>query len=176
MGSLSSLVCRGFCAPAFFVSVGCIPVFDTLRVMTMRILRGRSPFSPDKSHLHHLFIDMVFSHLGAALSILLLNGLVVFSWFLSWQCGASFEVQMYVVLALGLAVTFGFYKFMKVQQNGGSLDADGYPEGSGLWHTMCRLGNWTHREDKRFWRVMRDLMDGPMLGGVGSHSRLQEEG
>ena len=171
MGSLSSLERRGFCVPAFLVSVGCIPVFDTLRVMTMRTLRGRSPFSPDKTHLHHLFIDMGFSHLGAALSILLLNGLVVLSWFLCWQCGASLEVQMYVVLALGLAVTFGFYKFMKVQQNGGSLDADGYPEGSGLWHTMCRLGNWTHREDKRFWRVMRDLMDGPMLGGVSTRFR-----
>ena len=166
-GSLDSLERDGFCIPAFLVAVGCIPVFDTLRVMTMRMLRGRSPFKPDKTHLHHLFIDMGFSHLGAALFILLINVLVVLSWLLTWQLGMSSDVQMYVVLGLGVLVTFGFYKFMKTQQNSGPVDAEGYPEGSSLWFRMCRLGNWTHREDKRSWQVMREIVDGPMLGGVG---------
>lgn len=164
-GSLSSVEGLGFCIPAFLVSVGCIPLFDTLRVMTMRLLRGRSPFLPDKTHLHHLFIDMGFSHLGAALSILLINGLVVLAWFILWQSGLSMDVQMYVVLALGLLVTFGFYRFMKSQQDSGPVDSEGYPEGSRLWHAMCRLGSWTHREDRRFWHVIREFMDGPMLGG-----------
>lgn len=164
-GCLESLEHRGFCVPAFLLAVGCIPVFDTLRVMTMRILRGRSPFSPDKTHLHHLFIDMGFSHLGAALSILLINALVVLIWLVTWKAGLSLDVQMYVVLVLGLLVTFGFYRFMKMQQNSGPVDAEGYPEGSRLWFAMCRLGNWTHKEDRRFWKVMRIIVDGPMLGG-----------
>ena len=157
---------QGFCIPAFLVAVGCIPVFDTLRVMTMRLLHGRSPFRPDKTHLHHLFIDMGFSHLGAALFILLLNSLVVLVWLLTWNTGMSLDTQMHVVLVLGPLVTFGFYKFMKLQQNGGRIDAEGYPEGSRLWHAMCRLGDWTHREDRRLWQVLRDIVDGPMLGGV----------
>jgi UDP-GlcNAc:undecaprenyl-phosphate GlcNAc-1-phosphate transferase len=33
-----------------------IPIFDTVRVMTRRILRGRSPFAADACHLHHLFV------------------------------------------------------------------------------------------------------------------------
>lgn len=41
-----------------------VPIFDTLRVMTGRIMKGISPFHPDKSHLHHLFIEIGFSHLG----------------------------------------------------------------------------------------------------------------
>ena len=48
-------------------------------------MAGRSPFRPDKTHLHHLFIDMGFSHLGAALFILFLNLLVVASWFAAYQ-------------------------------------------------------------------------------------------
>lgn len=164
-GGLTAMESQGFCIPAFLVAVGCIPVFDTIRVMTMRMLRGGSPFKPDKTHLHHLFIDMGFSHLGAALFILLINALVVAVWLLTWLAGMSMDVQMYVVLALGLLVTFGFYKFMKVQQNSGPVDDDGYPEGSRLWFAMCRLGNWTHRENKRSWKVMRDIVDGPMLGG-----------
>lgn len=50
------------------------------------------------------------------------NAMVVLVWLLSWMLGASVDVQFYIVLALGMAVTFGFYKVMKIQQNGGLLD------------------------------------------------------
>ena len=159
---------EGLSLTAFTLAVLCIPVFDTLRVMTMRILRGTSPFHPDKSHLHHLFIDMGFSHLGAALFILFLNFMVVLIWFASWKVGASVDVQMYIVFALGFLVTFGFYKFMKIQQNSGLVDEEGYPQGTALWHMMVRFGGFTHRENKRFWRSMKYLVDGPMLGGMES--------
>lgn len=164
-GKLDSMEQENISIIAFVLAVLCIPVFDTLRVMTLRILRGKSPFKPDKTHLHHLFIDMGFSHLGAALFILMINTMVVLVWLLTWKLGASIDVQTYFVAVLGFVVTFGFYKFMKVQQNGGPVDDEGYPEGSWLWHKMCKVGNWTHREDKRSWRVMRLIMDGPMLGG-----------
>ena len=39
-----------------------VPVFDTLRVMTTRILKRKSPFHPDKTHLHHMFIRLGCSH------------------------------------------------------------------------------------------------------------------
>ena len=155
---------EGLSLTAFTLAVLCIPVFDTLRVMSMRILRGTSPFKPDKTHLHHLFIDMGFSHLGAALFILLLNFMVVLTWLGSWKLGVSVDWQMYIVMALGVLVTFGFYKIMKMQQNGGPVDEEGYPQGSDLWHMMVKLGGFTHREDKRFWRTMRYLVDGPMQG------------
>ena len=162
---LDALEHSGMSLPAFALAVLCIPVFDTLRVMTARILRGYSPFKPDKTHLHHLFIDMGFSHLGAALSILAINASVVLLWLLSWMLGASIDVQTYLVGIMGVTVTFGFYKFMKVQQNGGPADEEGYPQGSKIWHAALRLGTLTHREDKRFWRTMKYIMDGPLLGG-----------
>ena len=156
----------GLSLPAFTMAVLCIPVYDTLRVMTMRILRGSSPFRPDKTHLHHLFIDMGFSHLGAALFILFLNFIVVLIWLASWKLGASVDVQLYIMIAMGILVTFGFYKFMKMQQNGGPEDEEGYPQGTNLWHLMVKFGGFTHREDRKFWRSMKDLVDGPMLGVV----------
>ena len=164
MGRLDGMEDKNVCMAAFLLAVTCIPVFDTLRVMTMRIIRGHSPFKPDKTHLHHLFIDMGFSHLGAALFVLFINAMVVLIWVLIWQLGWSLEAQLYTVMILGFLVTFGFYKFMKVQQSGGNVDKEGYPEGSILWHTMCKVGNWTHRENRRSWRIIREFMDGPMLG------------
>lgn len=158
---------RGVGLCAFVLAVTCIPIFDTLRVMTLRILRGRSPFSPDKTHLHHLFVDMGFSHLGTALFILLINTMVVVVWFVSWKLGASVDVQTYIVIGLGFVVTFGFYKLMKVQQHGGPVDEEGYPQGTALWHMMCKFGKWTCREKSRAWRFMIYLMDGPMVGNIG---------
>lgn len=34
-----------------------LPIMDTLGVMWRRMRRGRSPFTPDRQHLHHLLID-----------------------------------------------------------------------------------------------------------------------
>ena len=144
-------------------AVFCIPVFDTLRVFVMRIQRGKSPFRPDKTHLHHLFIDMGFSHLGAALSILILNLAVVGLWYLSWQLGASINVQAYIATGLGFLVTFVFYKVMRAQQNGGPLDEEGYPQGTALWHSFKYLGSLSHREKGRVWRFFRWLMDSRFL-------------
>mgnify|MGYP002624425602 FL=1 len=161
-GNLEELEEKGLSLTAFVLAVGCIPLFDTLRVMTLRIVRGRSPFKPDKTHLHHLFIDMGFSHLGAALFILTVNAMVVLICILSWKLGASYDVQTYIVIVLGMLLTFGFYKVMKNQQNGGPCDEEGYPQGTAFWHAMCRLGVKTHKEDKRCWRILRYIMDGPL--------------
>ena len=128
-------------------------------------MRGRSPFKPDKTHLHHLFIDMGFSHLGAALFILMINMLVVLIWLVAWKAGLSINSQINLVIILGLMVTFGFYKFMKIQQNGGPKDEEGFPQGTKLWLLMCRLGDSTHKENKYYWKCIQRFMDGPLLGG-----------
>lgn len=51
--------------PAVAVGILVIPLFDTLRVFTLRILKGRSPFHPDRTHIHHLLLDLGYSHLQA---------------------------------------------------------------------------------------------------------------
>lgn len=53
-------------APIFVLSIVMIPVFDTLRVLTLRIWGGRSPFSPDKNHIHHLLTNNGWNHSLAA--------------------------------------------------------------------------------------------------------------
>lgn len=91
------------------LAVLAIPVFDTLRVMTARIIAKRSPFSPDKTHLHHMFIRLGYSHVITALNVIFLNGLVVLIWRLCKKLNLSGEVQLYVVIASGLLFTTGLY-------------------------------------------------------------------
>ncbi len=53
-------------APVFVLSIVAIPVFDTLRVFTLRTWSGKSPFAPDKNHIHHLLTNNGWSHSFAA--------------------------------------------------------------------------------------------------------------
>ena len=158
-GRCAGLESDGFGLIAVVWAIVSIPWFDTTRVVVMRILRGKSPFKPDKTHMHHLFIDMGFSHLGAATAILAMNILVLLVWLVTWLLGASIDVQTYVVFGLAMLLTFGFYKLMKIQQNGGEKDEEGYPQGTWLWHAFCKLGKLSHREKGPVWRRLRYLMD-----------------
>lgn len=58
-------------APLLAMAVMGIPLFDTLRVFMIRISTGQSPFFPDKSHIHHIFLRRNASHLRASLTLLL---------------------------------------------------------------------------------------------------------
>jgi hypothetical protein len=56
-------------SPAIGFGVLLIPLMDTLRVFCIRIYNGRSPFSADRNHIHHLFLDRGFSHRSTTLII-----------------------------------------------------------------------------------------------------------
>ena len=55
-------------APAIGFAILLIPLCDTLRVFAVRILERRSPFSPDRNHVHHYLLDLGFSHRKITLS------------------------------------------------------------------------------------------------------------
>jgi UDP-GlcNAc:undecaprenyl-phosphate GlcNAc-1-phosphate transferase len=44
--------------PALAIAGIIIPVSDTIRVFALRLLKGESPFAPDKNHLHHRLTDI----------------------------------------------------------------------------------------------------------------------
>lgn len=140
---------NGFGLIPFCLSVLSVPVFDTLRVMFMRIIRGTSPFNADKTHLHHLFIDLGFSHIGTTFSILSMNTLVVLSWWISYILGASVDIQLYVVIFISILCTFVFYKFARTQ----------IAKDSKVCHFLKSIGKMTHIEKKGYWDKIEQLMD-----------------
>lgn len=54
-----------------------LPVLDTLMVMALRIHQKRSPFSPDKNHIHHRLLAMGFDQYESVLIIYLLQSTLV---------------------------------------------------------------------------------------------------
>ena len=70
-------------APAIGVAILMIPLFDTLRVFGLRILDRRSPFSPDRTHVHHFLLDLGFSHRMITLTCVSVNiGFIALAYFL----------------------------------------------------------------------------------------------
>jgi len=66
-------------SPAIGFTILMIPLLDTLRVFAIRIFKRRSPFSPDRNHIHHLLLDRGFSHRTITMILLSLNlGMVAF--------------------------------------------------------------------------------------------------
>ncbi len=67
-------------APAIGFAILIVPLFDTLRVFGQRILDKRSPFSPDRSHVHHFLLELGFNHkmvtflcVGANIALIILT-------------------------------------------------------------------------------------------------------
>lgn len=58
-----------FSAPGVAIGILFIPIYDTVRVMTARILRRQSPFKADRGHLHHKLLALGYSHPQATLLI-----------------------------------------------------------------------------------------------------------
>lgn len=133
----------------FTLAVLSVPLFDTVRVMSARIVRGKSPFHPDKTHLHHLFIELGFSHIGTSFTIIGINIFVVLCWFMAYKCGASIDIQLYMVVALGVFITFVFYPYMKRQ----------IYKNSPLYCLFNKFGTITHVETKPFWRRLQQWVD-----------------
>ncbi len=68
------------------VAVVIIPVFDTLRVIILRMRKMQSPFKADKNHLHHQFLNLGFSHSKAVLFIAAINLIfIMLAWLLRSQ-------------------------------------------------------------------------------------------
>lgn len=133
---------------AFALSVLSVPVFDTLRVMFARIFRGVSPFHPDRSHLHHLFIELGFSHIGTTLMVLSLNAVNVVCWTLCYLFGGGATAQFLVVAAVGLMNTCGFYYAVR------RMNHKRWPR-----RMLTFLSRKSHAEAGRGFLTMRKLAD-----------------
>ncbi|MFN2438667.1 MAG: undecaprenyl/decaprenyl-phosphate alpha-N-acetylglucosaminyl 1-phosphate transferase, partial [Chitinophagaceae bacterium] len=89
---LDSSVAIGF-------SVLMVPLTDTLRVFSMRIFRGRSPFSADREHIHHLLLDRGLNHKYVTVCCLSLNIMFIAIAYFGRVMGVSYALLTILSLA-----------------------------------------------------------------------------
>jgi UDP-N-acetylmuramyl pentapeptide phosphotransferase/UDP-N-acetylglucosamine-1-phosphate transferase len=141
------------CAIAMVVAILSVPVADTLRVMTLRMIRGRSPFSPDKTHLHHAFVALGISHSITALSIIMINLTVVAVWYLTVLLGAPLECQLYTVVIVAAVLVWGTYVFLEHESRSVSRKA--------MWLKANSIK--THLGKTEWWQRFCYFLDAPEM-------------
>jgi UDP-GlcNAc:undecaprenyl-phosphate GlcNAc-1-phosphate transferase len=99
-----------------------LPILDTIAVMTQRLYEKRSPFSPDKNHIHHKLLKLGFDHYEAVLVIYVVQTVFV---------GMAFLLR-YETDALIFAFYFAFSGFALY-----------------LFHHATRAGWRAHRDSSR---------------------------
>jgi UDP-N-acetylmuramyl pentapeptide phosphotransferase/UDP-N-acetylglucosamine-1-phosphate transferase len=100
-------------APSVAVGILILPLFDTLRVFTIRALSGRSPFSPDRNHIHHLLIDSGLSHMQATGVLLIVNMMFIFVVYKLQKIGTFNLLIVVLLLAIFLTSVLSFINKQK---------------------------------------------------------------
>jgi len=113
-----------------------VPIFDTVRVFTLRILKNTSPFIGDRNHLHHRLLFIGLTHIQATLVLGLVN-LVFISMALLLQ---ELRPPTLLLVLIGTALTinglFSLYierhkrRFSAAYSSRNALEADGAPNDS----------------------------------------------
>ena len=87
-------------APVVSFAVIIIPLVDILRVMSIRIATGKSPFTPDNNHIHHRLLELVPSHFKVTMIIIASNIiLIAFAYLLN---DININLQFLLVFLFGV--------------------------------------------------------------------------
>ena len=89
-------------APALGFAILIVPLFDTLRVFGLRILDRKSPFSPDRIHVHHYLLDLGFSHKKITFSLLATTVFFIVTAYSIRNLNCTLVIGIILVLATSL--------------------------------------------------------------------------
>ena len=99
--------------PALGFAILLIPLFDTLRVFSIRIFSRRSPFSPDRNHIHHLLLDMGMSHRQTTLTCLSASVVFLVISYMLQGLGATMLLSILFVISLLIIISLYYFKNQK---------------------------------------------------------------
>lgn len=138
---------------ALTLAILAVPVGDTLRVMFRRILKGQSPFKPDKTHLHHMLLNYSGSHSLTSIMEISMAIIIVIIWFISYMYRVSLDTQFYIVLVSAAIIVWGSYAYLSFEDKLNSSSAYRIRK----WLTKMRQG------DKKWWSNLQHFIDTPHL-------------
>ncbi len=102
--------------PSVAIGILILPLFDTLRVFITRLLRGKSPLYPDRTHIHHLLLDAGLSHMKATGLLVGVNVCFIILVYYFQNIGTLNLLLLIMVLAVMLSTILYFIsKQRKIQ-------------------------------------------------------------
>lgn len=121
-------------SPALPLVLFALPVFDTLSVITQRLVSGHSPFKADKNHLHHKLLYIGFYHYEAVLLMYIVQVLLIcLAFFLRYENDlvlVGIFLLFSIILAFFIVWSNGNYQIIHSRQMSSA---------SGLARAIARL-------------------------------------
>ncbi len=97
-------------APAIGFAILLLPLMDTLRVFAIRIHKGRSPFTPDRNHIHHLLLNRGFDHKKITLTCVAFAASISFIGFYFQGSGSNILLAAIVLLFFAFIYVVSYRK------------------------------------------------------------------
>jgi UDP-GlcNAc:undecaprenyl-phosphate GlcNAc-1-phosphate transferase len=105
-----------------------VPIIDTFWIIVRRLATGRSPFTPDRGHIHHRLLDLGLTH---SQTVLVIYALCIALAVLSFVLSGTGPLYAF----MGLAVVFGLVLFLVTRnETADALEADTYDGDQGQDH------------------------------------------
>lgn len=88
-----------------------IPGFELLRLAILRILKKRHPFSPDRNHIHHIFIKKIsFINTFILIQLILLFPYLLFLFSKNFLISLTISLSCYIILIISFSKkNYGFF-------------------------------------------------------------------
>ena len=156
------------------LSIFALPLLDTTVAIIRRVAHGKSPFSPDRGHLHHKLVDMGFTQKNAVrilYTICALLGLVAVV-FTDTIFDSSRLVKAVLVLILALIVFLFNYLIIKspnLRVHTGLFDDEPLPD------TPKNLGDTLKEVKHKIHNAEKDSADKEKSDGTESDVNGAEE-
>ena len=114
-GAVSDLIHNAGGALTVGLSILFVPVFDSFRVFTTRLMRGVSPFKADRTHLHHYLLDLGFTHSMTVTILILSNVLIITVALILQDFNPNLGMLGIVVLSMGLYAVLYFMRKKRME-------------------------------------------------------------
>ena len=98
-------------SPAVAIGIIILPLFDTARVFAIRIASGRSPFAPDRLHIHHLLLDFGLSHSQATAVLAIVS--IAFTAFVFFFHSMSTFKLLFIILSIAAILSLLLQKIVE---------------------------------------------------------------
>src|SRR3712207_43560 len=103
--TLAVLAILGTAKVAVALLVLGVPIIDTFWIIVRRIFNGRSPFTPDRGHIHHRLLDLGLSHRQ---TVVLIYGICAALGVLSLVLSGANQIYAFLGVLVGTGVILLF--------------------------------------------------------------------
>ncbi len=79
-----------------------LPIYDTLRVFTMRFYSGRPPLLPDRNHIHHVLLKLGLNHAQSTICLISYNIIIILFTLIVQSTGELWVMLIIMITTIGI--------------------------------------------------------------------------